>query len=81
MYKLYTLHTKLLIKNSATDWFAQAYGEEFIVWFIDIMHYSKVLLSADFKLISQNGETPFKNPADNAARSLKHVWPFWDIMH
>ena len=31
--------------------------------------------------MSQNGQTYFKNLAANAARFLKCVWPFWDIMH
>ena len=31
--------------------------------------------------MSQNVQTHFKNPAANAARFLKCVWPFWDIMH
>ena len=29
----------------------------------------------------QNGQTHFKNVAANGARSLKYVWPLWDIMH
>ena len=29
---------------------------------------------------SQNGQTHFKNLAGNAARFLKFIWPFWDIM-
>ena len=29
----------------------------------------------------QNGQTNFKNPAANAAKFLKFVWPFWDIVH
>ena len=29
----------------------------------------------------QNGQTPFKNFAAIAARFLKCVWSFWDIMH
>ena len=28
----------------------------------------------------QNGQTHFKNLAANAARFLKYVWPFWDVM-
>ena len=28
-----------------------------------------------------NGWTHFKNPGANAARFLKCVWPYWDIMH
>ena len=31
--------------------------------------------------MSQNGQTHFKNLAAFAARFLKCVWPFWDIMH
>ena len=31
--------------------------------------------------MSWNGQTHFKNAAANAARFLKCVWPFWDIMH
>ena len=31
--------------------------------------------------MSQNGQTHFKNLAADAARFLKRVWPFWDIMH
>ena len=31
--------------------------------------------------MSQNRQTQFKNLAANAARFLKCVWPFWDIMH
>ena len=31
--------------------------------------------------MSQNGQTHFKNPAAFAAKFLKCVWPFWDIMH
>ena len=31
--------------------------------------------------MSKNGLTHFKNPAANAARFLKYVWAFWDIMH
>ena len=31
--------------------------------------------------MSQNGQTHFKNLAEFAARLLKYVWPFWDIMH
>ena len=31
--------------------------------------------------MSQNGQTHFKTLAANAARFLKCVWPFWDIMH
>ena len=31
--------------------------------------------------MSQNGQTHFKNLAANAARFLKCVWQFWDIMH
>ena len=27
----------------------------------------------------ENGQTHFKNLAENAARFLKCVWPFWDI--
>ena len=29
----------------------------------------------------QNGQTHFKNLAANAARFVKSVWPFHDIMH
>ena len=29
----------------------------------------------------QNGQKHFKNSAAFAARLLKYVWPFWDIMH
>ena len=29
----------------------------------------------------QNGQTHFKNPAAFAARFLKYVRPFWDIMY
>ena len=29
----------------------------------------------------QNGQARFKNPAAFAARFLKCVWSFWDIMH
>ena len=29
----------------------------------------------------QNSQTRFKNLAANAARSLKCVWPFWDIIY
>ena len=32
-------------------------------------------------LLSQNVQTHFKNLAANAARYLKCVCPFWDIMH
>ena len=32
-------------------------------------------------MMSQNGHTHFKNLAAFAARFLKCVWPFWDIMH
>ena len=32
-------------------------------------------------IISQNGQTHFKNLAANAARFLNCAWPFWDIMH
>ena len=32
-------------------------------------------------LISQNGQTHFKNPAVNAARFLKCLWPIWNTMH
>ena len=31
--------------------------------------------------MSENGQTHFKNLAANAARLLKCVWPFRDIMH
>ena len=31
--------------------------------------------------MSQKGQTHFKNLVANAARFLKCVWPFWDIMH
>ena len=31
--------------------------------------------------MSENGQTHHKNLAANAARSLKCVKPFWDIMH
>ena len=31
--------------------------------------------------MSQNGQAHFKNFAANAARFLRCVWPFWDIMH
>ena len=31
--------------------------------------------------MSQNGQTHFKDVAADAARFLKFVWPFWDIMH
>ena len=31
--------------------------------------------------MSQNGQTHFKNLAGFAARFVKCVWPFWDIMH
>ena len=31
--------------------------------------------------MSQNGQTHFKNLTAFAARFLKCVWPFWDIMH
>ena len=31
--------------------------------------------------MAQNGQTHFKSLAANAARFLKCVWPFWDIMH
>ena len=31
--------------------------------------------------MSQNDQTHFKNLAANAARFLKCVWSFWDIMH
>ena len=31
--------------------------------------------------MSQNGQTHFKNLAAFAARFLKCVWPFWDIMY
>ena len=30
--------------------------------------------------MSQNGQTHFKNLPAFAARFLKYVWPFWDIM-
>ena len=30
--------------------------------------------------MSQNGQTHFKNLSAFAARFLKCVWPFWDIM-
>ena len=30
--------------------------------------------------MAQNGQAHFKNLAANAARFLKFVWPFWDIM-
>ena len=33
------------------------------------------------RIMSQNGQTHFKNLAANAARFLKIVWPFWDIMY
>ena len=29
----------------------------------------------------QNGQTHFKNSAANAAKILKGIWPFWDIMN
>ena len=29
----------------------------------------------------QNGQTRFKNHAENAATFLKCNWSFWDIMH
>ena len=32
-------------------------------------------------IMSQNGPTQLKNLAAFAARLLKRVWPFWDIMH
>ena len=32
-------------------------------------------------MMFQNGQTQFQNLAANAARSLKCVLPFWDIMH
>ena len=28
----------------------------------------------------QNGQAHFKILAANAARFLKYIWPFWDIM-
>ena len=31
--------------------------------------------------MSQNGQVHFKNLAANAARFLKCVWPFWNVMH
>ena len=31
-------------------------------------------------IMSQNGQTHFKNRAANAARFLKYVWPLWNIM-
>ena len=31
--------------------------------------------------MSQNGQRHFKNLVVFAARFLKCVWPFWDIMH
>ena len=31
-------------------------------------------------VMSQNGQTHFKNLAASAARFLKCIWPFWDIM-
>ena len=31
--------------------------------------------------MSRNGQTHFKNLAENATRSLKCIWPFLDIMH
>ena len=31
--------------------------------------------------MSQDGQAHFKNIAAHAARFLKCVWPFWDIMH
>ena len=31
--------------------------------------------------MSQNEQTHFKSLAANAARMLKCVWPFWDIVH
>ena len=31
--------------------------------------------------MSQNGQTHFKNLAANAARFLKGVLPYWDILH
>ena len=30
--------------------------------------------------MSQNGQTRFKNLVTYAARILKYVWSFWDIM-
>ena len=32
-------------------------------------------------MASQNGQAHFKNFAAFAARFLKYVWSFWDIMH
>ena len=32
-------------------------------------------------LMTQNGQEQFKNLVANAARFLKCVWPFWDIMY
>ena len=32
-------------------------------------------------IMSQDGQTHFKNLAAKAARFLKCIWPFWDIMH
>ena len=32
-------------------------------------------------IMSQPGQTHFKNLAAFAARFIECVWPFWDIMH
>ena len=34
-----------------------------------------------FKNLAANDQTHFKNLAVFAAKFLKCVWPFWDIMH
>ena len=43
------------------------------------------ILSAEtltlYCIMSQRGQTHFKNLAGNTARFPKCVWPFWDIMH
>ena len=33
------------------------------------------------RIMFENGQTHYKNLAENAARFVKCVWPFWDIMH
>ena len=40
--------------------------------------FSNICLN--LKCMFKNGQTHIKNLAVNAARFLKSVWPYWDIM-
>ena len=52
----------------------------FLIFFHYFYRYNWYYLTLQC-MMSQIGQTHFKNLAVNAARYLKCVWPFWHIMH